>query len=71
MFGYPFDWLAQDQTTLNAPFPATLSPASPWENPTTVAFGPLLLDALVVYLVLLGGWSVAGLTRRSIGSAAN
>lgn len=70
MFGYPLDWLAQNQTTLDPPFPARLSPASPWENPTSVAFGPLLVDVLVVYVVLVVGWLVGRSALRAIRSSA-
>ena len=58
-FGYPLKWLTQDQSALDPPFPARTSPASPWENPTSVEVGPLIVDVLVVYAVLVTGWFVA------------
>jgi hypothetical protein len=69
-FGYPLGWLAQNQTALDPSFPARLSPAAPWENPTSVAFGPLLVDVLVVYAVLLVGWFVGRSILRRITTAA-
>ena len=69
-FGYPFDWLAQNRTASDPPFPATLSPASPWENPTSVALGRLLVDVLVVYAVLVVGWFVGRSAMRRIRAAA-
>lgn len=53
MFGFPLDWLAQDQSALSPPFPHEMSFGSPLENPTNVAFGPLIADLLIVYVVLL------------------
>ncbi len=70
MFGYPLNWLAQNQTTLDPPFPATVSPASPWENPTSVAFGPLLVDVLAVYGLLLVGWFVGRSAFRDVRTSA-
>jgi hypothetical protein len=70
MFGYPLDWLAQNQTAMDPPFPATLSPASPWENPTSFALGPLIVDVLVVYAVLLVIWLVGRSVPRWIRAAA-
>jgi hypothetical protein len=58
--------LAQDRTASDPSFPAELAPASPWENPTHVAMGPLLVDVLVVYVVLLMGWYVGRSILRVI-----
>lgn len=70
MFGYPLNWLAQNQTSADPPFPATLSPGSPWENPTSVALGPLVLDVLIVYVVLLVGWFVGRFAHRGIRTSS-
>jgi len=72
-FGFPLDWLVQDQSTRSPPFPWEASVASPWEHPTHVAFVPLVADLLFAYAVLLAavffGWlvfrSVIGVVRRS------
>jgi hypothetical protein len=69
MFGYPLDWLAQDQTRLDQPFPVKLSPGSPWENPTSVASGPLIFDVLVVYSVFLLAWFVGRAILRGLRTA--
>ncbi|WP_248580941.1 hypothetical protein [Nocardioides sp. InS609-2] len=58
-FGFPMTWLVQDQSALSPPYPTDLSPASPWENPTSVAIGPLVVDALVAYVLLVGGWLIS------------
>lgn len=69
-FGYPLRWLAQNQTNLDPSFPANLSPASPWENPTSVAFGPLCGDVLVVYVLLLVGWFAGRSVLRSVRASS-
>jgi hypothetical protein len=68
-FGYPLGWLSQNQTALDPAFPAKLSAGSPWENPTSVAFAPLVGDVLIVSAVLLGGWFVGRRVLRQIGAA--
>jgi hypothetical protein len=40
------------------PVPVRLSPASPWENPTGVTLGALVMDVPLAYVVLLVGWFV-------------
>ena len=70
-FGYPLGWLAQDQTALDPSLPARLSPTSPWENPTSVTFGPLLVDVLVIYAVLLVVWLVGRWLLRRTRTAAS
>ena len=70
MFGYPLGWLTQDQTTLDPSFPVRLSPASPWENPTSVVVVPLLIDVLGVFALLLVGWLVGRSLLRRIRAAA-
>jgi hypothetical protein len=71
VFGYPLGWLAQDQSGHSPPFPANTSFISPWENPTSVELGPLMVDVLVVYAILVGGWFFARMVvRRFRGEAA-
>jgi hypothetical protein len=71
VFGYPLGWLAQDQSRYDQPFPWNTSFTSPWENPTSVELGPLMIDVLVVYAVLVVGWFVARIVvRRFRGEAA-
>jgi hypothetical protein len=69
-FGWPFDWLTQDQRTLSPPFPTELSASSPWENPTSVALGAFALDFLVVYAILLAGLVVGRFIYREVTAAA-
>jgi hypothetical protein len=69
-FGWPFDWLTQDQTTSSPPFPIELSASSPWENPTGVALGAFVVDFLVVYAILLAGLVVGIFLYREVTAAA-
>lgn len=64
--GLPVPWLHQDQSSVDPPLPWHLGPASPWEHPTTVAFGAFLADVALVAVVLgLIGWPL----RAVIGGA--
>jgi heme exporter protein D len=51
-FGLPVAWLHQDQTSLDPPFPARVSVASPLENPTDLSGLAFLVDLLVVLAAL-------------------
>jgi hypothetical protein len=68
-FGYPRGWLYQNRTGLDPSFPAQVRAASPWENPTRVAPGPLIGDVLIVYAVLLVGWFAGRSVLRRIRAA--
>lgn len=64
-FGRPLDWLTQDQSAHDPPFPHRATPNSPWENPTGVDVLPFLVEVLGVLAVLVAGWLVVGsLVRR-------
>jgi hypothetical protein len=62
-FGLPLDWLVQDQSSLDPPFPWNATFISPWEYPVSVALFPLVFDALAVYVVLLAGLFAVRFTR--------
>ena len=72
--GLPFPWLHQDQRALDPPLPTDLGPASPWENPTDVAFVTLLADvALVVAVLAVLAWVLVRVVDRLVdrrGSAS-
>jgi hypothetical protein len=50
--GLPMRWLHQDQSAYDPPLPTQLGPASPWENPTSISFGTLMADVVVVFLAV-------------------
>jgi hypothetical protein len=54
-FGMPLNWVTQDQA-LDPSLPYSASFASPWENPTTIEWVPLVLSVVIVGLVLAGVW---------------
>jgi hypothetical protein len=56
-FGMPLSWVTQDQA-LDPPLPYSASFASPWENPTTIEWLPLVVSVVIVGLVLAGVWRV-------------
>jgi hypothetical protein len=62
-FGMPLSWVTQDQS-LDPPLPYSASFASPWENPTTISWVPLVLNVVIVGLVLAGLWRVVCPLRR-------
>jgi hypothetical protein len=68
MFGYPLDWLVQDQSRLDPSFPETIPSGSPWENPTSVAIWPLVIDVLVAYVGLLLALFLGRMVLRRIRS---
>ena len=47
--GWPIVWVHQDMSAHDPPLPARLGFDSPWENPTNVSWGALVLDVLVVF----------------------
>ena len=53
--GLPFDWVTQDQA-LDPPLPYRTGFLSPWENPTTIGWLPLLANLLVVGPLLAVVW---------------
>ena len=56
-FGWPADWLVQDQTQVDPPsYPRQMSFISPWEHPATVHALALLLDLAVALVVLTALW---------------
>jgi hypothetical protein len=67
-FGLPLDWLVQDQSSLDPPFPFDATFISPWEYPASVALFPLVFDVLVVYAVLLVGLFVLRFSRSRLSS---
>jgi hypothetical protein len=69
-FGWPLDWLTQDQTTFSPPVPIELSAASPWENPTSVSLGAFVIDFLVVYAIALSALVVGRFIYREVTAAA-
>jgi len=64
-YGVPFDWWMQDnwRTPPDKLMPYKLPSQSPWDTPTTVAWGPLAMDVLIVYALL----GAALLTARLVG----
>ncbi len=55
VFGAPLSWVMQDQAG-DPSFPYVASLGSPWEDPSTIAWLPLVVDLVVVGLVLAGVW---------------
>ena len=47
--GWPIVWVHQDLSAHDPPLPAQLGFDSPWENPTSVSWGALVVDVLVVF----------------------
>lgn len=71
-FGWPLVWVQQDQSSYDPPFPTHVALSSPWENPTSVSPGAVLVDALFVFavvsaVVLLAVALVIALVRRRVG----
>ena len=52
VFGWPLVWVQQDHSSYEPPLPMRLGLSSPWENPTSVSLGSVLVDVLVVFAVL-------------------
>ena len=50
-WGSPVAWVHQDQTSLSPSLPTHTGLLSPWQHPTTVSVGGLLVD-LVVFLAV-------------------
>jgi hypothetical protein len=56
-FGRPFNWLIQDQTSLDPPsYPRDQPLVSPWEHSVTVDLVPLLMNVALTVGVLIGFW---------------
>lgn len=51
-FGRPLPWLTQDQSLLDPSFPSERTFLTPYAYPVDVAYGALLADVLIVYVVL-------------------
>jgi hypothetical protein len=58
-FGYPYNWLIQDQSALSPPLPHGLSAGSIHESPTSIAWGAFAIDLALAYVFLLGALLVA------------
>ena len=62
----------QDQSSYGPPLLTHLGLSSPWENPTSVSLGAVLVDVLVVFavvsaVVLLAAALMIALVRRRAG----
>ncbi|MET0953303.1 MAG: hypothetical protein ABWX57_08435 [Aeromicrobium sp.] len=70
-FGWPLVWVQQDQSSYDPPFPTHLGLSSPWEHPTSVSSGAVLVDVLFVFVVsavvLLAAALTIALVRRRVG----
>ena len=53
-FGMPLNWLNQNQASLDPPLPHSARLLSPWEYPTDLSLGLLVIDLLVVLALLVG-----------------
>lgn len=51
-FGWPLVWVQQDQSSYDPPFPTHLGLSSPWEHPTSISLGAVLVDVLFVFAVV-------------------
>lgn len=51
-FGLPLGWVVQDQTKLDPPYPWTARFQSPWEHPTDVLAGPMLINYALIVLAV-------------------
>lgn len=61
--GLPLNWVTQNQRT-DPPLPWRTGLLSPWENATTTAWLPLVLNVAIVGLLLTGVWAgVQGVHR--------
>ena len=72
-FGWPLVWVHQDQSWYDPPFPTHVGLSSPWEHPTSVSVGALLVDVLFVFavvsaVVLLAAALMITLERRRVGA---
>lgn len=66
-YGWPANWLYQDQSALDSPYPRSARLALPQEHPIDVQLWPFILDVSAAGLaigVALLVWR-AGRTRRS------
>ncbi|GHJ60029.1 hypothetical protein NOK12_25470 [Nocardioides sp. OK12] len=66
--GWPFDWIHQNQSSLDSPLPYRLGLSSPWEHPTDVSAVAFVGNVLIVFAVvavvgLLVGALAVGLSR--------
>ena len=72
-FGWPLGWVHQDQSAYDPPFPTHLGLSSPWENPTSVSLGAVLVDVLFVFavsaVVLLAAVLMVTRVRRRVGAS--
>ena len=53
--GMPLNWVTQNQG-IDPPLPWRTSFMSPWENPTTIAWLPLVVNVVIVGLLVTGVW---------------
>jgi hypothetical protein len=53
--GMPLNWVTQNQG-IDPPLPWRTSFMSPWENPTTIAWLPLVVNVVIVGLLMTGVW---------------
>ena len=53
-FGLPLNWLNQNQGALDPPLPHSARLLSPWEYPTDLSLGLLVIDLIVVLALLVG-----------------
>ena len=51
-FGWPLVWVQQDQSSYDPSFPTRVVLSSPWENPSSVYVGAVLVDVLFVFAVV-------------------
>jgi hypothetical protein len=65
-FGRPFNWLIQDQTSMDPPsYPRDQPFGSPWENSVTITVLPLLMNVALAMVLLIGFWlAIRGLASR-------
>ena len=55
-FGLPFDWVAQQQYSLDPPLPYSASLRSPWEHVTSAQLVPFVVDVVLVWLAVVVAW---------------
>ncbi|RHW43397.1 hypothetical protein D1B31_01675 [Neobacillus notoginsengisoli] len=64
VFGLPFPFLIQDQSSYVPPFPYEMSMSSPWENPTTIKPVSLIISLFVVNVPIYLLYYLIGLRRK-------
>jgi hypothetical protein len=65
-FGRPFNWLIQDQTSMDPPsYPRDQPFVSPWEHSVTINVLPLLMNIALTMVILIGFWlAIRGMASR-------